>query len=144
MKKQIALLPAVQGAYYLVTGLWPVIDIDSFMLVTGPKDDLWLVKMVGLLAASAALTLLYYAIRGYRAGSGAGDIEDAGSKTDTGGRADGAPLLGLSTAFSFLSVDVYYVLARVIPPVYLADAVIQVILIGWWVINVRAGASGRT
>src|SRR5437763_430768 len=39
----------VQGLYYLVTGLWPLLSIGTFQLVTGPKRDLWLVKTAGLL-----------------------------------------------------------------------------------------------
>lgn len=122
MKKSIALLPGAQGSYFLLTGLWPVADIDSFMLVTGPKADIWLVKMVGLLAASAGLTLLYYARKG----------------TDNAAR-----ILGSFTAFSFLAVDVYYVVARVIPVIYLADAAVELIFICWWVLHAsrRTGAS---
>lgn len=108
----------VQGLYYVITGLWPVIDIDSFMMLTGPKDDRWLVKMVGLLAASAGLTLMYQA----REGVGAA-----------------ARILGISTAFSFLAIDVYYVIARIIPVIYLADAALQLALIACWLL----WASGR-
>lgn len=131
MKKRMIVLPAAQGAYYLLTGLWAVIDIDSFKRVTGPKDDVWLVKMVGLLAASAALTLLYHALQVYRAG------RPGGAKGNGFPSFGGACLLGLSTAFSFLAIDVYYVLVGVIPPVYLVDAVIEVILIGWWIIHLQ-------
>jgi hypothetical protein len=38
-----------QGLYYLVSGAWSVVHIDSFQRVTGRKADLWLVKTVGLL-----------------------------------------------------------------------------------------------
>jgi len=36
----------LQGLYWLVTGLWGLIDVHSFMKVTGPKTDIWLVKTV--------------------------------------------------------------------------------------------------
>ncbi len=36
-----------QGLYYTVSGLWPLISLRTFTLVTGPKVDLWLVKTVG-------------------------------------------------------------------------------------------------
>lgn len=53
LRKSIAADPLrtvcwVQGAYYIVTGMWPLLHIDSFQVVTGPKDNLWLVKTVGL------------------------------------------------------------------------------------------------
>jgi hypothetical protein len=44
-------LATAQGLYYMVTGVWPVLHIDSFLAVTGAKTDLWLVKTVGLLIA---------------------------------------------------------------------------------------------
>jgi hypothetical protein len=44
-------LIAFQAAYYLATGLWPLVHLPSFEAVTGPKTDDWLVHMVGLLAA---------------------------------------------------------------------------------------------
>jgi hypothetical protein len=37
-----------QGAYYGVTGLWPLLSRRTFEAVTGPKDDWWLVETVAL------------------------------------------------------------------------------------------------
>ena len=39
----------IQGLYFLVSGVWPIIHIASFLKITGPKTDLWLVKTVGVL-----------------------------------------------------------------------------------------------
>ena len=44
-----AILALVQGAFYAATGLWALVDLGSFMAVTGPKTDHWLVKTVGIL-----------------------------------------------------------------------------------------------
>jgi hypothetical protein len=38
-----AAVALVQGAFYVATGVWALVDLDSFMAVTGPKTDLWLV-----------------------------------------------------------------------------------------------------
>ena len=35
-----------QAAYYVATGLWPLLHMASFEAVTGPKTDDWLVHMV--------------------------------------------------------------------------------------------------
>lgn len=35
------------GWYYLMTGIWPLLHIRSFVWMTGPKTDRWLVKAVG-------------------------------------------------------------------------------------------------
>ena len=44
-------LAMIQGAYFLATGIWPLLHLASFMRVTGPKTDRWLVKTVGALVA---------------------------------------------------------------------------------------------
>jgi uncharacterized membrane protein HdeD (DUF308 family) len=51
-------LTRLQGAYYLATGLWPLIHMTSFEALSGRKRDRWLVRTVGLLAAAIGLTLL--------------------------------------------------------------------------------------
>ena len=54
---------AAQGVYYILTGLWPLVSMQSFELVTGPKTDDWLVQTVGLLLAVIGMTLLARARR---------------------------------------------------------------------------------
>jgi hypothetical protein len=51
-------LATIQGAYYLLTGLWPLAHLRSFQAVTGPKLEPWLVKTVGVLAAAIGFTLV--------------------------------------------------------------------------------------
>lgn len=94
----------IQGIYYLLTGIWPVIHIYSFMLLTGYKTDLWLVKMVGLLSVAIGLSLL---IR----------------KTHPD------KILSLGAAAAFLAIDVYYTLKGTISLIYLADAFLQAFII---------------
>ena len=50
-------LVGTQAVYYGTTGLWPLVHLTSFELVTGPKIDDWLVHMVGLLAAVIGIVL---------------------------------------------------------------------------------------
>jgi hypothetical protein len=47
-----------QGLYFFLTGVWPVVHMPSFVAVTGPKTDLWLVRTVGLLIAVAGLAMI--------------------------------------------------------------------------------------
>lgn len=49
-------IAGVQGIYFLLTGLWPLVSIESFQWVTGPKTDLWLVYCVGCLVAVIGVT----------------------------------------------------------------------------------------
>jgi hypothetical protein len=94
-----------QGIYYVLAGIWPVFDIHSFMLVTGPKTDIWLVKTVGLLSFSIGLSLLF--LKKYRI----------------------PPVLNGLSAMSFLLIDVYYASIDRISNIYLADAVLELIFI---------------
>ena len=94
-----------QGGYYLITGLWPLIHLPSFEAVTGPKVDDWLVRMVGLLAATIGTTLLVAALR---------RREELA-----------IVVLAVGSALAFAGVDTWYGLSGRIAPVYLADAVVE-------------------
>ncbi len=39
----------VQGIYFLMTAIWPIVHLESFMIVTGYKTDQWLVQARALL-----------------------------------------------------------------------------------------------
>lgn len=53
------LICLVQGWFYVITGVWPLVHYRSFIAVTGPKTDDWLVLTVaGLVLVSGAVLLL--------------------------------------------------------------------------------------
>src|SRR5439155_1261135 len=93
---------AVQGVFYLATGVWPLVHIESFVAVTGPKTDLWLVYTVGALIAVVGLVFLTAA----RAGRVTRDIA----------------LLGVGCAAALTAIDVIFVTRQVIDQIYFADA----------------------
>jgi energy-converting hydrogenase Eha subunit E len=99
-----------QGAYYVLTGLWPLIHMGSFEAVTGPKTDDWLVKMVGCLALAIGASL-GFASRRSRA------------------YAEDVVLLAAGSAGAFTLIDVWYVAAGRISPIYMADAVVEIALL---------------
>ncbi len=105
-----------QSIYFLLTGIWPLISISTFQAVTGLKVDLWLVKMVGLLAAVVGLSLLLATV--YKR-----------LLLETF-------ILAIGSAASFAIIDLVYAFSGRISPIYLLDAAVQVILIilvsiGW-------------
>ena len=114
MESRVAL---VQGIYFFITGIWPIISMKTFLLVTGPKTDLWLVKTVGLILALMGAVLLY--------AQGTGTINPP------------VILLAIGAALSLALVEFIYVAKRVISPIYLADAFVELILIGWWILSIR-------
>src|SRR3954465_15699644 len=100
----------VQGFYYLVTGVWPLVSIETFQLVTGPKTDHlptgregdhWLVMTLGVLITSVALALLVAAWRRQTSPE--------------------AAVLAVTSALALTGIDVIYVARGVIAPIYLAD-----------------------
>lgn len=105
-------LALVQGLYYFLTGVWPLVDIDSFQAVTGPKADLWLVRTVGTLITAIAVALL------------AADWQ----------RQITAPvwIMAVGSAAALTAIDILYVSLGVIDRIYLADAVAELVLIACW------------
>ncbi len=104
----------VQGLYFALTGIWPLVDMKSFMAVTGFKVDQWLVKTVGVLIGVVGLVLLSAA----RA------------------RRISPEILGLAVgcALGLTAIDVYYVLIDRIRDVYLLDALAEVALVVAWIV----------
>ena len=98
----------VQGLYYLATGIWPVVHLPSFMAVTGPKRDTWLVKTFGVLVAATGTTLVTRS-----------DQDAAGS----------ARRFAVASALALAISEITFVARREIRPIYLVDAVIELALV---------------
>jgi hypothetical protein len=109
----------VQGTYFLVTGLWPLLNRRSFERVTGPKSDFWLAQTVGVLVTDIGAVLLIGARRR--------SIDDD------------LAILGVGSALALGAIDLIFALRGRISKVYLFDAAIQAALVGGWL---RAGAKG--
>jgi len=107
---RVALL---QGLYYAGTGVWPLLDLKSFMWVTGPKLDGWLVKTIGMVVAGVG-----------------GALAAAGAR---GRVARELRVLGVTTALGFAAIDFWYAgVRRRISRVYLADGVAELGLAAAW------------
>lgn len=105
-------LAVAQGAYLVVTGLWPLAHMRSFEAVTGPKTDRWLVVTVGALLGVIGGVLL-------RAGR-----REAVSPE--------MRLLATGSASTLAAIDCLYVARRRISPVYLLDAALEAGLLAAW------------
>jgi hypothetical protein len=114
------LLFLIQGWYYFVSGVWPIVHIQSFVAVTGPKTDLWLVKTVGALVVVIGLALVTAARRGSKV------VEMV--------------LLAIGSAFCLGLIDVVYGLKGVISPVYYADAGLEFLLAALLIVDWYQGS----
>ncbi len=110
---------ALQGVYYVVTGVWPLVSLDTFEVVTGSKTDHWLVHTVGVLAAAIGLALLV----------GARRLAPSAETVTLAGAA----------AVAFAGIDTFYALRQTIGQIYLADAVIQ----GIFLVALLVSRNGR-
>jgi hypothetical protein len=123
---RLAVVSIAQGGYWALTGLWPLLHMPSFLWVTGPKVDLWLVRTVGVLILVVGAVLL-------KAGL-ARRVTRQENQQETPGRVTPEiRWLGVGGAAGLTFIDVYYVWQDVIRPVYLLDAVAELIIIGFWI-----------
>jgi hypothetical protein len=102
-----------QAVYIFLTGVWPIVDIESFMLVTGPKTDIWLVKTVGALLIPVSISMFFFARE----------------------KSEKLPVIILcaGTSISFILIDLYYSLSGTISKIYLLDAAVEGIFLVAWV-----------
>ena len=116
-------LALVQGGFYVLSGVWPLVHLRSFERVTGPKTDGWLVKTVGVL-----VTVI------------------GGALGLAGWRRRVAPevaIVAAGSAAGLAAIDLIYVGRRRISPVYLLDALAEVLLVALWVVAWRKGRPAR-
>jgi hypothetical protein len=105
----VRLILLLQGIYYLITGIWPLLSMQTFEAVTGPKTDDWLVQTVGALAATIGITI----INGSRRQGPTADIF----------------VLATLSAISFAAVDIVFASVGIISRIYLVDAAIQIVIL---------------
>jgi len=103
-----------QGVYFLATGLWPIVDMESFERVTGRKTDQWLVRTVGVLVSAIGATLM-----------------SAGARRTMTREVAG---LAVGSAVGLASIDVFYAMRRRISRIYLVDAVLEGALVSLWTV----------
>ena len=110
-----------QGIYFLITGIWPLLHINSFMAISGPKEDIWLVKTFGIILAAIGMVL----------------ISAAASKRIN----KETFLLAVGAAIVIIIMEVYYVSIGRIWATYLIDAFIELIFVILWTIAFRFKSS---
>ena len=94
----------VQGMYVLLTAVWALVDIQSFMFITGPKTDVWLVRTVAVLLLCISLFFLL------------------SSKKSEEPR---VTLTALVFSFGLAYIDFYYTLNNTIRWVYALDGIVE-------------------
>lgn len=112
MKLSLRHVALVQGLYYLLTGLWPLVHMSSFEFITGRKTDHWLVNTAGGLIAVIGGTLTL------------GAIEQRLERQTA--------VLATSSALFLAAIEVLYTARGRIRLVYLLDALLEGLLVAAW------------
>lgn len=102
-----------QGIYYVVTGIWPLLSMGTFQLITGRKRDLWLVQTAGALIGLNGCVLF------------------AASRTRR--IPPEMAVLGAGTAASLATIDILYYKRGILRWVYLGDALAELGCIAAWI-----------
>jgi hypothetical protein len=113
----------MQGLFYVATGIWPIVHMDSFLAVTGPKTDLWLVQTFGALLAGLGGVML------------ASTTEERLGLT--------CKRLGIAVASVLAGADLLFALRGTISIVYLADAAIELLFVVAWLVTIGADRTLR-
>lgn len=108
-------LARAQGLFNLAGGAWPIVSLRSFEWVYGKKTDIFLQKTVGGLLVSVGYAQL-------------------AAEPSTKGLAV-ARRIGISTALTLLTVDLFYIPKGEMRNTYVQDALMEV---GWIIAWLRA------
>ena len=101
-----------QGVYFLATGIWPLVHMESFEAMTGPKADKWLVRTVGVLVGVAGGVLLRAAARNRVTPE--------------------ISALGVASSASLGAVDTLYAIRGDSSRIYLADSAVHGAFVAGW------------
>jgi hypothetical protein len=103
----------IQAIYLSTIAVWPLVDIGSFMVVTGSHLDSSLVKTVAalLIPISVGMALFLFIRTDHRP----------------------AMALAISLAIAFTTIDLYCVLSGTISKICLGDAAIEFCLLMNWI-----------
>lgn len=106
---------ALQAAFYVSTGIWPLVHRRSFERITGPKTDFWLAQTVGVTVAAIGLGLAQAACR---------------RRTPPELRT-----VACTCAAGLALIDLVFVVRRRISPIYLLDAAAEATLVAAWAVS---------
>ena len=107
-----------QAIYYLLLGLWPLINYDTYQRLTGrgAEVDPWQLRLIGMLLAVIGAALLAGVYRGYLTPE--------------------MVILGAGSAFVLLVTHVVAVAQQRVSSVYIIDAAVESVFLLWWAWNV--------
>ena len=101
-----------QGVYFLATGMWPLVHMESFEAMSGSKADKWLVRTVGALVGATGAVLLRAAARNRVTPE--------------------ISALGVAASAGLGAVDTLYAIRGHVSRIYLADSAVHGAFVAGW------------
>jgi hypothetical protein len=107
-----------QAIYYLILGLWPLVNFDTYQRLTGRGEEVdpWQLRLIGMLLAVVAAALLAGVHRGYLTPE--------------------MVILGAGSALVLLITHLVAVAQQRASSVYIIDAAAESVFLLWWAWNV--------
>jgi hypothetical protein len=115
--RSLKVVPLVQGAFYLASGLWPILHSRSFERATGPRHDRLLVKTLGAAVTVLGASLLLAAFR------------RPGKRT--------LVPLGPGTQVAMAAADTLYARKGRIRPTQVIDTIAELVMLASWLTKER-------
>ena len=109
-------IAGLQAAFYISTGVWPLLHRHSFERVTGPKVDFWLAQAVGATVAAIGTGLA----------QAASQHRQVSPELRT---------VAMTSAAGLALIDLIFVARRRISPIYLLDAAAEAALVAAWALT---------
>ena len=106
-----------QGIYTILTAIWALVHIKSFMWISGWKTDVWLVKTVSVLLICISIPWLMAACK-----------KKYSAEVIT---------LSVTCAIGLAAIEFYYSVTHVISPVYAMDGALQLVFLIAWIFSVK-------
>lgn len=110
--ERLRFIPLLQGIYFLITSVWPLVHLKSFLYVTGPKTDIWLVQTVAILILPYSILFFYIAF--------------------TKKILQVYAVIGSICSLGLGAIELYYYLQGTLKWVYFVDAIIEICFFIYW------------
>jgi len=124
--QKVRIIPLIQAVYFLITAVWPLVHLTSFLAVTGDKKEIWLLETVSILLLPYCLILIHLAF--------------------TSENNVIMPIAALLSSLGLGVIEIYYFLNGTIKWVYAVDSILQFIFVFYWILyiyNRRHSSSPR-
>lgn len=115
-QKRTQLIPLLHGIYLMITALWALLFLNSFVKITGIKTDIWLVKTIAILLLPYSLLFMW--------------------KSTHTPKLPVVNVVAVMLCMGLTTINAYYYAEGVLGTFYMIDAWIEIFLSVWWLCDI--------